>query len=89
MAAKWGDGIWTLPDPESTPAVINAYREGRREAGREGDGEIVFQALFSWAPDDGAALEAARKWKGAQPPDHFTDDWHDPASMYEHAAAWL
>jgi coenzyme F420-dependent glucose-6-phosphate dehydrogenase len=89
VAGRWGDGLWTLPDPESTPAVIDAYREGRREAGREGDGEIVFQALFSWAPDDGAALEAARKWKGAQPPDHYTDDWHDPASMYEHGEATM
>jgi coenzyme F420-dependent glucose-6-phosphate dehydrogenase len=30
------------------------------------------------------ALEQARKWKGAQPPDHYTDDWHRPQEMYEH-----
>src|SRR4051812_15199673 len=41
VAGKWGDGLWTLPDPESTPEVIAAYKE----AG--GGGEIVFQALFS------------------------------------------
>jgi coenzyme F420-dependent glucose-6-phosphate dehydrogenase len=23
-------------------------------------------------------------WKGAQPPDHYSDDWHDPAAMYRH-----
>jgi coenzyme F420-dependent glucose-6-phosphate dehydrogenase len=78
VAGKWGDGLWTLPDPESTPEVIEAYRD----AG--GGGEIVFQALFSWASSDEAALEAVRKWKGAQPPDHYTDDWHEPAKMYEH-----
>lgn len=33
------------------------------------------------------ALEQARKWKGAQPPDHFTDDWHRPQEMYEHGEA--
>jgi coenzyme F420-dependent glucose-6-phosphate dehydrogenase len=67
--------------------VIDAYREARARAGREGDGEIVFQALVSWAPSDDEAFEQARKWKGAQPPDHFTDDWHRPQEMYEHGEA--
>jgi coenzyme F420-dependent glucose-6-phosphate dehydrogenase len=78
VAGRRGDGLWTLPDPESTPAVMEAYRE----AG--GDGEIVFQALVSWAPSDEEALEQARKWKGAQPQEHFKDDWHAPGKMYEH-----
>ena len=84
VAGRRGDGLWTLPDPESTPEVIDAYREARHKAGRDGDGEIVFQSLVSWASSDDAALEAARKWKGAQPPDHFTADWHEPRRMYEH-----
>ncbi len=84
VAGRWGDGLWTLPDPESTPEVIDAYREARRKAGKEGDGEIVFQALFSWAETDEAALESARKWKGAQPEDHYRRDWHKPRDMYEH-----
>jgi coenzyme F420-dependent glucose-6-phosphate dehydrogenase len=84
VAGKWGDGLWTLPDPESTPEVIDAYRESRRKAGKEGGGEVVFQALFSWAETDEAALESARKWKGAQPKDHYTRDWHKPQEMYEH-----
>jgi len=78
VAAKWGDGIWTLPDPESTPELLDAWRD----AG--GSGEVVFQALFSWAPDDDTALETVRKWKGAQPQEHFKDDWHKPRAMYEH-----
>jgi coenzyme F420-dependent glucose-6-phosphate dehydrogenase len=78
VAGRRGDGLWTLPDPESTPEVIEAWRE----AG--GDGEIVFQALVSWAPTDAEAVEQARKWKGAQPEDHFTADWHEPRKMYEH-----
>jgi coenzyme F420-dependent glucose-6-phosphate dehydrogenase len=84
VAGRWGDGLWTLPDPESTPEVIEAYRHARREAGKEGDGEIVFQALWSWAETDEAAFEAARRWKGAQPDDHYTRDWHKPREMYEH-----
>jgi coenzyme F420-dependent glucose-6-phosphate dehydrogenase len=78
VAAKWGDGLWTLPDPESTPNVIEAWRD----AG--GEGEIVFQALFSWAESDEAAMDSVRKWKGAQPSDHYTADWHEPRKMYEH-----
>lgn len=78
VAAKWGDGIWTLPDPETTPDLLETWRD----AG--GEGEVVFQALFSWAESDDAALEAVRKWKGAQPEDHYTDDWHRPRAMYQH-----
>jgi coenzyme F420-dependent glucose-6-phosphate dehydrogenase len=84
VAGRHGDGLWTLPEPESTPAVIDAYREARSKAGHEGAGEIVFQALVSYAGSDEEALEAARKWKGAQPQDHYTDDWHRPRAMYEH-----
>jgi coenzyme F420-dependent glucose-6-phosphate dehydrogenase len=84
VAGRWGDGLWTLPDPESTPAVIEAYREARREAGHANDGEIVFQALFSWADSDEAAFEAVRKWKGAQPTEFYREDWHEPRRMYEH-----
>jgi len=80
VAGRHGDGFWTLPDPESTPELIEAFRSARGDDG----GEIVFQALFSWAESDEAALEAARKWKGAQPDDHYTADWHEPRKMYEH-----
>jgi coenzyme F420-dependent glucose-6-phosphate dehydrogenase len=84
VAGRRGDGLWTLPDPESTPEVIDAYRTARGKAGHEGDGEIVFQALVAWGETDEQALESARKWKGAQPKDHYTADWHDPQAMYAH-----
>jgi coenzyme F420-dependent glucose-6-phosphate dehydrogenase len=86
VAGRWGDGLWTLPDPESTPEVIDAYREARAKAGRDtdGDGEIVFQALWSWADTDEQAFEAARRWKGAQPKEYYLRDWHKPQEMYEH-----
>jgi coenzyme F420-dependent glucose-6-phosphate dehydrogenase len=84
VAARQGDGLWTLADPEQAPEVIDAYRSACDDAGKE-PGEIVLQAQFSWAEDDAAALEGARVWKGAQPPEFFTDDWHDPKQMQEHA----
>jgi coenzyme F420-dependent glucose-6-phosphate dehydrogenase len=82
VAGRLGDGVWTLSDPESAPQIIEAYRAAASDAGRE-PGEIVLQGSFAWAEDDQAALESARVWKGAQPDEFYTDDWHDPAKMYE------
>jgi coenzyme F420-dependent glucose-6-phosphate dehydrogenase len=79
VAAEYADGLWTLGDPEIAPKVIETYR------GAGGRGEIVLQALVSWAETDEQALEGARVWKGAQPPEYYVDDWHDPQRMYEHA----
>jgi coenzyme F420-dependent glucose-6-phosphate dehydrogenase len=87
VAGRWGEGLWTLPDPESTPEVVDAYQEARRRAGREDDGEIVFQTMVSWASTDAEAFESTRKWKGAQPQDHYTADWHEPRKMYAHGEA--
>ena len=82
VAARWGDGLWTLADPETAPDVIDAYRGACEDAGKE-PGEIVLQAQFSWAENDDAALEGARVWKGAQPEEFYTEDWHDPRRMYQ------
>jgi coenzyme F420-dependent glucose-6-phosphate dehydrogenase len=82
VAGRLGDGLWTLADPESVPEILDAYRGAAEDAGRR-PGEIVLQAAFSWAEDDGAALEGARVWKGSQPKEFYKDDWHDPRAMYE------
>ena len=84
VAGRWGDGLWTLPDPEGTPEVVEAYRGGRREAGREGDGEIVFQALWSWAETDEAAFDAIRQWKGSQPDDIYLKKIYKPGEVRAH-----
>jgi coenzyme F420-dependent glucose-6-phosphate dehydrogenase len=84
VAARLGDGLWTLADPESAPELIEAYRDACDDAGRE-PGEIILQTGMSWAEDDDAALEGARVWKATQPQEYFTDDWHDPRAMYENA----
>jgi coenzyme F420-dependent glucose-6-phosphate dehydrogenase len=84
VAARRGDGLWTLADPESAPGVIDAYRSACDDARRD-PGEIILQAGFSWAQHDDAALEGARVWKATQPEEYFTDDWHDPNAMFEKA----
>jgi coenzyme F420-dependent glucose-6-phosphate dehydrogenase len=84
VAARWGDGLWTLADPESAPELIDTYRSACDDAGKE-PGEIILQTGFSWAEDDDAALEGARVWKATQPEEYFTDDWHDPKAMFERA----
>src|SRR3954471_19811286 len=82
VAARHADGLWTLGDPDTAPEVIDAYRSACDDAGRE-PGEVVLQVQFSWAEDDEAALEGARVWKGAQPDEHYTEDWHRPTDMFE------
>jgi len=82
VAGRLGDGLWTLADPENSPQVIDSYRAAAEEAGRE-PGEILLQIGFSWAEDDDAAVEGARVWKGAQPREFYSDDWHRPTDMYE------
>jgi coenzyme F420-dependent glucose-6-phosphate dehydrogenase len=84
VAARLGDGVWTLADPDQAPGVIDAYRGACDDAGKE-PGQIIVQTGFSWAEDDDAALEGARVWKSTQIPDYFTDDWHHPSAMYERA----
>ncbi len=84
VAARYGDGVWTVADPESAPEVIDAYRSACDDAGRE-TGEIILQTGFSWAEDEDAALEGARVWKATMPQEYFTDDWHDPRAMQEKA----
>jgi coenzyme F420-dependent glucose-6-phosphate dehydrogenase len=84
VAARFGDGLWTLADPDSAPDLIEIYRREREAAGKD-LGEVILQAGFSWAEDDHAALEGARVWKATQPEEYFTDDWHDPREMYARA----
>ena len=84
VAARRGDGVWTLADPENAPEVIEAYRSERESLGKD-TGEIILQTGFSWAEDDDSALEGCRVWKCAQPDEYYTDDWHDPRDMQRHA----
>src|SRR3954470_10691279 len=80
IAGKWGDGVWTMGDPEIAPEVIEAYRESCAEHDRR-PGEVSFQSGFAWAADEQAAIEGARRWKPTQMDTVYRDDLHDPAEM--------
>jgi coenzyme F420-dependent glucose-6-phosphate dehydrogenase len=81
IAAKHGDGLWTLGDPDRVPEIIEAYRS----AG--GGGEIILQAGFHLAGDEAAAIAATKKWKATQLPEAYLRDLHDPAEMLARAEA--
>lgn len=82
IAGRLADGVWTLADPTKAPPVIGAYRRAVEEAGRE-PGEIILQAMASWAPSDEEALAGAREWKGTLVEDHYTEPIADPAKIAE------
>jgi coenzyme F420-dependent glucose-6-phosphate dehydrogenase len=84
VAARFGDGLWTMGDPEQAPEIIDAYREACDEYGRE-PGEIIFQAGFAWADDERAAIEGARHWKPTQLPEVYVDDIADQDDMQRRA----
>ena len=84
VAARLGDGLWTLADPESAPDLIDAYKGACEDAGKH-PGEIILQTGMSWAEDDDAALEGARVWKSTLADEYFTDDWHSPRAMFDNA----
>ncbi|MBA3347185.1 MAG: TIGR03557 family F420-dependent LLM class oxidoreductase [Actinobacteria bacterium] len=88
VAGRLGDGLWTLADPETTPGLIAAYREGCDEVGKE-PGEILLQTSFSWAETDEAAFAGAQVWKAGLVDEFYTDDWHDPREMQRHAQATI
>ena len=80
VAGRYGDGLWTLGDPEQAPAIIEAYRDSCARHGRE-PGEVIFQAGFAWAESEEAAIEGARKWKPTQLPELYVDDIRDQDHM--------
>jgi coenzyme F420-dependent glucose-6-phosphate dehydrogenase len=86
IAGRYGDGLWTLADPEKAPAVIEAYRAACADNGRR-PGEIIVQSGFCLAGDEQAAIAATRKWKATQLDDSYLRDLHDPAEMLARAEA--
>jgi coenzyme F420-dependent glucose-6-phosphate dehydrogenase len=84
VAARYGDGLWTLGDPEQAPAIVEAYREACDALDRE-PGEIIFQAGFAWDDDERAAIEGARHWKPTQLPEVYVEDIADQDDMQRRA----
>jgi coenzyme F420-dependent glucose-6-phosphate dehydrogenase len=75
VAARHGDGLWTLADPETVPDLVDAYKSACDDAGKE-PGKVILQAGFSWAEDDDAAFQGAKPFKATMPDEFYTDDWH-------------
>ncbi|MDP2710666.1 MAG: LLM class flavin-dependent oxidoreductase [Solirubrobacteraceae bacterium] len=88
VAARYGDGLWTLGDPDKAPAIVDAYRGACDDLDRE-PGEIIFQAGFAWAGDDHAAIAGARHWKPTQLPELYLDDIADQDDMQRRADAQM
>ncbi|MBW3608356.1 MAG: LLM class flavin-dependent oxidoreductase [Actinobacteria bacterium] len=88
VAARFGDGLWTLGDPQKAPAIVEAYRAACDDH-RRPPGEIIFQAGFAWADDDRAAIEGARHWKPTQLPELYVDDIADQHDMQRRADAQM
>jgi coenzyme F420-dependent glucose-6-phosphate dehydrogenase len=84
VAGKWADGVWTLGDPQKTPAILDAYRAACSQHDRS-PGEVILQSGFAWAETDKSALDGIRVWGGTLPREFYSDDWHAPAAMQQHA----
>jgi coenzyme F420-dependent glucose-6-phosphate dehydrogenase len=82
IAGQYGDGLWTLGDPDSAPEVIDAYREACAEFSRP-VGTIVLQSGIAWAEDRGAVIQGARRWKPTQLPELYTDDISSQEGMQQ------
>jgi coenzyme F420-dependent glucose-6-phosphate dehydrogenase len=80
IAARWGDGIWTLGDPEQVPEILDAYRSACSDLNKE-PGEIILQSGMAWAQDREAAIAGAKRWKPTQLPELYTDDISDQDEM--------
>jgi len=84
VAGKYGDGLWTLGDPEAAPEIVDAYKQACEKNGKE-VGEIIFQAGFAWAQDDDDAIEGASRWKPTQLPELYLEDIPDQDDMQRRA----
>jgi coenzyme F420-dependent glucose-6-phosphate dehydrogenase len=72
VAGRWGDGVWTLGDPDAAPHIVDAYREAAHDAGRTA-GEVILQTGFAWAEDEETLLRGARLWRGTQPSEVYVE----------------
>ncbi|HEV2768939.1 MAG TPA: LLM class flavin-dependent oxidoreductase, partial [Solirubrobacteraceae bacterium] len=80
IAGRFGDGLWTLGDPDSAPEIIDAYHAACSEYGREA-GPVLLHTGFAWAEARSEVIDGARKWKPTQLPEAYREDLSDPAEM--------
>jgi coenzyme F420-dependent glucose-6-phosphate dehydrogenase len=80
VAARYGDGLWTMGDPEMAPEVIDAHRDACARHGRE-PGALILHGGFDLAADEQAAIASSKKWKATQLDEVYSEDIHDPEEM--------
>ena len=80
VAGQYGDGVWTLGDPEAAPEVIEAYKASCEEHGRE-VGEIIVHSGIAWAEDEEALKAGSIGWRGTQPDEVYTDPIATPDAI--------
>jgi coenzyme F420-dependent glucose-6-phosphate dehydrogenase len=84
IAGKYGQGLWTLGDPDAAPGIIEAYRKACSDNGKE-EGHIILQSGIAWAKDQEEAVQGARRWKPTQLPELYRDDIPDQHDMQRRA----
>ncbi len=84
IAGRFGDGLWTLGDPETAPEIIDAYRSACDDNDRE-PGEIILQTGMAWAASDDEAIAGASRWKPTALDEVYLEDVHDPEDMQRRA----
>jgi coenzyme F420-dependent glucose-6-phosphate dehydrogenase len=84
IAGKYGQGLWTLGDPDAAPEIIEAYKAACGDNGKE-EGHIILQSGIAWARDQDAVVQGARRWKPTQLPELYRDDIPDPEDMQRRA----
>jgi coenzyme F420-dependent glucose-6-phosphate dehydrogenase len=84
VAGQYGDGVWTLGDPEAAPQVIEAYKASCSDHGRP-VGEIIVHAGIAWARDEDALRRGSEMWRGTQPPEVYTDPIGTPEGIQRFA----
>ncbi|MCW3041828.1 MAG: class flavin-dependent oxidoreductase [Solirubrobacterales bacterium] len=84
VAGRYGDGVWTLADPEGVPEILDAYRASRTSAGLP-DGRVILHTGIAWAASEEAVIDGARGWRGAQPDSVYKDAIGSPEAIQAQA----
>jgi coenzyme F420-dependent glucose-6-phosphate dehydrogenase len=84
IAGKYGQGLWTLGDPDAAPEIIEAYKAACSDNGKE-EGHIILQSGMAWAESQEEVVQGARRWKPTQLPELYRDDIPDPEDMQRRA----
>lgn len=84
VAGRYGDGVWTLGDPDSVPEILDAYRTSRSRAGLD-EGRVILHTGIAWAESEEAVIDGARGWRGAQPDEVYAAKVDTPEAIQQAA----